>query len=97
MKKLKPYWFKPGTAKAFFIKNIEERYSKPKHLVIEPSLYKWKFPGACLFSQFEMSHGLVKVWLYSFLTSQGFRTSEDRRLFEFWVNPGSLVELSLEG
>lgn len=93
---LKPYWFRPGTACGRLIPNFDDRYDKNSHLRIEPSHYKQKHPGACLFSAMEMKHGLVKCWLYNFKNSRGFKDPKSRDYFVYWVDPAVLVELLVE-
>lgn len=95
-KPLKPYWFRPGVTSGRLIPDLNDRYDKNSHLRIEPSLYKWDYPGACLFSRMEMKSGLVKCWLYNFKTSENLRDPKDRDYFVYWVDPAVLVELSME-
>jgi hypothetical protein len=90
---LKPYWFRPGIARASLIPNLAERFNAASFFIINPPKTRWDFPGSCLFSRLEREHGLVKCWLYSFKTAESFKDKSSRDLQVYWVDPSLLVEL----
>ena len=95
MKPLAPYWFRPGIPSAWLSADISNPLDKNSGIKLEPTMFKWLYPGACLFSRLEQRKGYTKVWLYNFKNSDGFKNSEDRKFFEFWVDSSLLVEMPM--